>query len=194
MGLDFHVTTRMRSVGNINVFYIKGNKRETMRLFGFPDDMLNLVNPDAVISIKMDMDAETPSGFGFTHGYRTSPFNYSVTILDKPSLFAAKTSAVISRHWKNRVKGRDLFDFEWYVNNNTPLNTTYLINNLLREGKIPSPDASKDDLLNIMKERFDSIDYNSALLDLYPFISADKIPNDWSSDHFINLSEKIVFI
>ena len=140
------------------------------------------------------MDAETPDGFGFTHEYKTSPFNYSVTILDKPSLFAAKTSAVISRHWKNRIKGRDLFDFEWYIDNNTPLNTVYLINNLMREGKISSPDASKDDLLLIMKERFDSIDYDSAILDLYPFVDADKIPSNWSSDHFTDLAKRIVFI
>ena len=194
MGLDFHVTERMRSTGNIKIFYVKGNKRDTMRLFGFPDDMLNLVNPDAVISIKMDMDAETPEGFGIIHEYKTNPFNYRVTILDKPSLFAAKTSAVISRHWKNRMKGRDLFDFEWYINNNTPLNTVYLINNLLREGKVSSPDVSNDELLTIMKERFDSIDYDSAMLDLYPFVDLDKIPDNWSPDHFIDLSKKIVFV
>ena len=194
MGLVFHVTTRMRNSGNINIFYVKGNKRDTMRLFGFPEDLLDLVNPDAVISIKMDIDAETPEGFGFTHEYKTSPFNYSVTILDKPSLFAAKTSAVISRHWKNRTKGRDLFDFEWYINNNTPLNTIYLINNLLREGKISSTNASKDEILTIMDERFDSIDYDSAILDLYPYVDVDKIPNNWSPDHFIDLSRKIVFI
>ena len=194
LGLDYHVTSRMRSTGNINVFYVKGNKRDTMRLFGIPDDMLNLINPDAVISIKMDMDAETPEGFGFTHEYKTSPFNYRVTILDKPSLFAAKTSAIISRHWKNRTKGRDLFDFEWYISNNTPLNTVYLINNLLREGKVPSPDVSKDDLLAIMRDRFNSIDYDSAMLDLYPFVDLDKIPDNWSPDHFIDLSKKIVFV
>ena len=194
MGLDFNVTARVRNAKNINIFYVKGNKRDTMELFGFPEDMLNLVNPDAVISIKMDMDKETPDGYGFVHEYKTSPFSYSVTILDKPSLFAAKTSAVISRHWKNRTKGRDLFDFEWYINNNTPLNTVYLINNLLREGKITSSDTSDDELLTIMKERFDSIDYDSAILDLYPFVNSDKIPNNWSPDHFINLSKKIVFI
>ena len=194
MGLDFHVTTRTRNASNINIFYVKGNKRDTMKLFGFPEDMLNLVNPDAIINIKMDMDTETPEGFGFTHEYKTSPFNYSVTILNKPSLFAAKTSAVISRHWKNRTKGRDLFDFEWYIKNNTPLNTVYLVNNLLREGIISSSDTSEDELLTVLKERFESIDYDSAILDLYPFINYDKIPNNWSPDYFINLSKKIVFI
>lgn len=194
LGLEFNVNIRPRDSSNINIFYIKGNKRDAMKAFGSPEDMLNLVNPDAVIKIKMDMDTKTPEGFRLTHEYKTTPFNYSVTILDRPSLFAAKTSAVLCRHWKNRTKGRDLFDFEWYINNNTPLNTVYLINNLLREGKIESPDSSKDELLTIMKERFDSIDYDSALLDLYPYIDLDKMPNNWSPDHFIDLTKKIVFI
>ena len=32
-----------------------------------------------------------------------------------PDLFAGKIHALVYRVWKNRVKGRDWYDFEWYV-------------------------------------------------------------------------------
>ena len=113
--------------------------------------------------------------------------------MDKPSLFAAKTSAVISRHWKNRIKGRDLFDFEWYINNETPINTTYLVNNLCREGLLNERSTTVD-ILEILKKRFESIDYDSALSDIRVYVDKKDIPQNWSPEHFIDLSKKIVFI
>ena len=43
--------------------------------------------------------------------------------LTLPHLFAGKIHALVFRNWKQRVKGRDWYDFEWYVNlpiQNTP--------------------------------------------------------------------------
>lgn len=194
LGLDFQMIPRKKRSENISGYYVEGNTSKTMNTFGLPDSISKAVDVNAKIRIKIDIDTDTPDGFGLKHDFRTTPFNYGITTLDKPSMFAAKTSAVISRHWKNRMKGRDLFDFEWYINNNTPLNTVYLINNLLREGKVSSSDVSNDELLTIMEERFDSIDYDSAMLDLYPFVDLDKIPDNWSPDHFIDLSKKIIFV
>lgn len=43
-----------------------------------------------------------------------------------PDLFAGKMHALIYRVWKNRVKGRDWYDFECYVRHNVPLDFTHL--------------------------------------------------------------------
>jgi hypothetical protein len=34
-----------------------------------------------------------------------------------PGLFAGKMHALMFRKWRNRVKGRDWYDFEWYISN-----------------------------------------------------------------------------
>lgn len=34
--------------------------------------------------------------------------------------------ALVYRAWKNRVKGRDWYDFEWYVRHNVPLGFAHL--------------------------------------------------------------------
>ena len=43
-----------------------------------------------------------------------------------PNLYAGKMHAVLCRKWKTRVKGRDWYDFEWYVKRNTSLNLEHL--------------------------------------------------------------------
>ena len=194
LGLEFHVSSRIRKESNITGYKVKGNASDTMIAFGFQKEILDALNPDAVISIKIDVDVDTPKGFGIDHKFKTYPFNYGTTLLDKPSLFAAKTSAVITRHWKNRIKGRDLYDFEWYIRNGTPINTVYLINNLQREGIVSDNDITRDELVEILRNRFDSIDYHSAIDDLYPFIDNKKIPQNWSSNHFNDMIEMMKFV
>ena len=193
LGLDFRMIPRKKRSDNIAGYYVEGNTSKTMRTCGLPDSISNAVDVNAKIRIKIDIDTDTPEGFGLEHEFRTIPFNYGVTILDKPSLFAAKTSAVISRHWKNRIKGRDLFDFEWYINNKTPVNTTYLINNLRRD-ELLNKESTEDDILEVLRDRFESIDYGSALSDIRTYVDVNDIPQNWSPDHFIDLSNKIVFI
>ena len=193
LGLDFQMIPRKKRSDNISGYYVEGNASKTMRVFGLPDSISRAADVSAKIRIKIDMDTDTPNGFGLEHMFRTTPFNYGVAILDKPSLFAAKTSAVISRHWKNRIKGRDLFDFEWYIRNEIPINTTYLVNNLCREGLL-NEDSSKDEILKVLEGRFESIDYDSAMSDIRVYVDVKDIPQDWSPDHFINLSKKIEFI
>ena len=193
LGLDFQMIPRKKRSDNISGYYVEGNRSKTMKTFGLPDSISDAVDVNAKIRIKIDIDTDTPEGFGLKHEFRTTPFNYGVTILDKPSLFAAKTSAVISRQWKNRIKGRDLFDFEWYINNRTPINTTYLINNLCRGGLLKE-ESTEETILEILKNRFESIDYDSALSDIRIYVNVNDIPQDWSSDHFIDLAKKIEFI
>jgi hypothetical protein len=51
--------------------------------------------------------------------FRLLPTPYSVKIYDKASLFSGKIHAVIFRSWKARVKGRDLYDFIFYLSRKT---------------------------------------------------------------------------
>ena len=43
-----------------------------------------------------------------------------------PDLFAGKIHALVYRGWKKRVKGRDWYDFEWYIRHNVPLDFAHL--------------------------------------------------------------------
>ena len=181
-----------RQSRNIKSCQVVGKTVDILTTFGFNDRLIASVDSKSKIRIKMDIDLEVPDGYILDHRLRDYPFHYSATLLDKPSLFAAKTSAVICRHWRNRVKGRDFYDFEWYINNSCPMNRTYLANNLMREGLVDEPYISKEKLLEILRNRFETVDLDSALDDISAFVRLDKI-HDWSPEHFINLSERIRF-
>jgi len=192
LGLNYAITKVRRGDGNTTGCYIEGNAVETLSLMGYDENILKQIHPNMHLKVKMDVDLDTPSGYRLEHFYKTYPFQYGATLLDLPSLFAGKTSAVITRHWRNRTKGRDLYDFEWYISRQVPVNTRYLESNLMREGLVKESELNRDTLLSILEERFNKIDYNSGLEDLRPFLPKSRIPTDWSPEHFIELSKKII--
>ena len=75
----------------------------------------------------------------------------------------------------------------------TPINKTYLVNNLCREQVLSSYEIEDCELLSIIAERFDNVDYGSAIADLFPFVKKELLPTDWSSEHFRKLTESLTF-
>ena len=70
-------------------------------------------------------------------------------------LFAGKMHALVYRAWKNRVKGRDWFDFEWYVCHNVPLDLAHLAERCNQfNNEVITPELFKDKL----KERLSKAD------------------------------------
>lgn len=67
------------------------------------------------MKIKIEVDRQPPLGFSTEMKLLTRPFSFYVKCFDKPSLFAGKMHALLFRKWKNRVKGRDWYDLEWYI-------------------------------------------------------------------------------
>ena len=59
---------------------------------------------------------------------------FNIRTMTLPNLYAGKMHALLFRNWKTRVKGRDWFDFEWYVKNNIPLNLDHLCQRMKENG------------------------------------------------------------
>ena len=60
----------------------------------------------------------------------------NVIVLDESSLFAGKLHAIICRNYKNTVKGRDYYDFLFYIRKRVKPNLNYLRNKLIESGNI----------------------------------------------------------
>lgn len=84
------------------------------------------INANEVIKIKFEIDTEPPAFATFENKYRLLPSPYQVKLYDTPSLFAGKLHAVICRSWKNRIKGRDLYDYVFYLAHNASVNLDHL--------------------------------------------------------------------
>jgi len=74
------------------------------------------------IKIKIEVDTDPPLNFETENLLLSKPFSFYVNCFTLPNLFAGKMHALLFRKWKNRVKGKDWYDMEWYIRNGVELN------------------------------------------------------------------------
>ena len=109
-----------------------------------------------------------------------------------PSLFAGKIHAVICRSWQNRIKGRDLYDYVFYLSRNAAVNQKHLRERLIDSGYIADDaECSLNEIKKMLNERFDSIDFKQARRDVEPFIKDTSVLDIWSSDFFRQITENL---
>lgn len=185
-GLNVQVEKRDKAhASDIHSAFLKGNTREHLLLF-YPDfDATSGVAADEKLKIKFEVDVNPPAFAGFRRAYRLLPAPYEVNLYDEPSLFAGKIHAVLCRGWRNRVKGRDLYDYLFYLSRATPVNLPHLSARLVQTGHLAEGERwGVEDLQAALCDRFSAIDFDDARRDVEPFI-ADTRPLDlWSEDFF----------
>jgi predicted nucleotidyltransferase component of viral defense system len=83
------------------------------------------------LQIKLEIDTHPPLGSHYELKYLDFPLPYSVRTQDLPSLFASKCHALLCREY---IKGRDWYDFIWYVARKTSINAELLSQALAQAG------------------------------------------------------------
>lgn len=121
------------------------------------------------------------------------PFSFMPRCYKIPDLYAGKMHALLFRKWKNRVKGRDWYDFEWYVRNNHALNFNHLQQRIHQFGSLKEEDINKDKFKDLLKEKISQTNINKVKTDVSPFIKNQKEMSIWSTDHFLGLVDMIRF-
>lgn len=193
LGLDFEVSKKEKSRdSNIDSAFMKGNTKETfISIYPNTDDFKHIIHNEKII-IKFEVDVNPPQYARTEIKYRLLPFPYQVRVYDQESLFAGKIHAVIARSWKNRVKGRDLYDYLYYLGLNTKVNLKHLEARLKQTQTIEEDiELTKEMLIKILKQRFEHIDYEQAKRDVRPFISDPSRLDLWSIDFFQSVTESI---
>lgn len=185
-GLNVSISEKKKiKDSNIRSAFLKGNTKEHMLLFYADEKLATNVAQNEAIKIKLEIDVNPPEYAGFEHKYRLLPVPYEVNLYDMPSLFAGKLHAVICRAWQSRIKGRDLYDFVFYMSRSTPVNLKHLRQRLIDSGFITEGvECSLDELKQMLNDRFDSIDFEQAKQDVEPFIRDISVLNVWSADFF----------
>lgn len=97
------------------------------------------------------------------------------------------------RKWKNRVKGRDWFDFEWYVRQGHALNLDHFAERARQSGDWSDEELSIDRFRQLLGKRIDTLDVTSALKDVERFVPEPTALNIWSQDYFHQLANMIRF-
>jgi hypothetical protein len=90
------------------------------------------------------------------------------------------------------VKGRDLYDYVFYLTNNATVNLKHLSARLKQSGYIDdNATLTIDDVKNMLVERFEKIDYEQAKQDVLGFVSDKFQLDNWSAEFFISITKLI---
>lgn len=145
---------------------------------------------DKSIKIKIEVDTQPPLNFRTEQKLLLQPHSFMTRCFTLPDLFAGKMHALIYRSWKNRVKGRDWYDFEWYVRHNIPLGFTHLAERTLQFNN----EVIERDMFKVqLKEKLATANMNQVKNDVLPFVKNPKELDIWSNNYFVQLVDMMRF-
>ncbi|MGM0632939.1 MAG: nucleotidyl transferase AbiEii/AbiGii toxin family protein [Pseudomonadota bacterium] len=143
-------------------------------------------SPARKIRIKLEIDVHPPKGSGFEYSYLDFPLDFEVCHQDLASNFALKLHALLCRPW---VKGRDWFDFNWYIRQRIKPNLPLLENALAQTGPWASV-APRVDIQWVgiaLRQRIEEIDWREAKMDVRRFLATQELPglDLWNARFFM---------
>ena len=145
---------------------------------------------DKSIKIKIEVDTQPPLNFRTEQKLLLQPHSFMTRCFTLPDLFAGKMHALVYRGWKNRVKGRDWYDLEWYVRHNVPLDFAHLAE---RVSQFNNVEIRQEEFMAQLKERLLSANINQVKSDVLPFVRNPKELDIWSNDYFVQLADIMKF-
>ena len=145
---------------------------------------------DKSIKIKIEVDTQPPLNFRTEQNLLLQPHSFMTRCFTLPDLFAGKMHALVYMGWKNRVKGRDWYDFEWYVRHNVPLDFAHLAE---RVRQFNNEEIGQEAFMAQLKDRLASTNINQVKNDVLPFVRNPKELDIWSNDYFVQLADMMKF-
>lgn len=192
-GLELEVTTKIKQVDTpIESAFAKLNTYQTFINLKFDANMSNRLHKDEVIKVKFEVDCNPALGFKTESRWVDLPEFASVSVLDESSLFAGKLHAILCRTYKNNVKGRDYYDFLFYISKRVSPNLEYLKNKLIDTGKINEDDDFNIEILKeMLLKKFNSIDFNQVKIDASKFLFKNEDLSFYSKELFIDMLNRL---
>jgi predicted nucleotidyltransferase component of viral defense system len=149
------------------------------------------VHGERTLKIVIEIDTLPPSGFSTEEKHLLEPFPFSVRCFGLQDLFVGKMHALLFGNRKIRVKGRDWFDFEWYVRKEIPLDLAHFINRAFQSGHLKEAHLSELNFRQLLNNRIELFDVASARKDVSVFMKDAEVLKIWSRDYFRHLAEQM---
>ena len=191
-GLNLSITEKEKTKdSNIMSAFLKGDTKEHILIF-FPNENMQNTTSLKNIKIKFEVDINPPSGAKYDLKYKLLPSPHQVKLYDEASLFAGKIHAILCRNWNYRTKGRDLYDYIFYLSKNISVNLELVKEKLIDSNVLKGNDNFD---INVLKEmltaKFNEINYNDAKEDVIAFIEDKDSLNLWTKEFFIEITKNL---
>lgn len=193
VGLNFEVKEKIKTRdSNIKSAFLKGNTKEHILTFYENSTDANIINKDEVIKIKFEVDINPPVGATYETKFGLLPSPYQVRLYDMGSLFAGKIHACLCRNWKSRVKGRDFYDYVFFLSMGAKVNLDNLKAKLVQSNYIKEDfNLTIETLKELLNERFANMDFIQAKEDVLPFVRDKSKLDLWSKEFFIEITKNL---
>ncbi len=146
------------------------------------------LSKQAHIKIKVEVDTVPPIGFETEEKLLLRPFSFYVKCFTLPHLFAGKMHALLFRKWKENVKGRDWYDFEWYVKKSIAMNLNHFVERAYGSGDLVEEKLTEQQFRKLLTSRINSVDIEKVKADVVRFIPDGTKLDIWSKKYFNDLS------
>lgn len=151
------------------------------------------VRSNKTLKIKIEIDRQPPLHFNTEEKLLLRPFSFYVKCFTKPSLFAGKMHALLYRKWKNRVKGRDWYDLEWFIKKGIPLDVNHFLTRAKDTNDWEYDSISDEQIIALLEAKIKSVSFSGIKEDVVRFIQNDDVLAIWSPAYFKDLVGKIKF-
>lgn len=203
---QFHWEPYIDAIKKVFVLYnihpeIKDRSKESstiQKLFLKDNSIGKIINLDfhhharRKLLIKLEIDTNPPGGSQQEIKYLDFPIDYAINCQDLSSNFAGKCHALLCSAYE---KGRDWFDFGWYVSNNTPVNLIFLENAINQQGPWAGKNikVTNDWIIQSLEEKIATIDWKNAKLEIQRFVNAEYQDSIqlWSQNFFLGKTKKM---
>lgn len=191
-GLNLSISKREKTKdSNIMSAFLKGDTKEHILIF-FPNENMQNATSLKSIKIKFEVDINPPAGAKYDLKYKLLPSPHQVRLYDESSLFAGKIHAILCRNWNYRTKGRDLYDYIFYLSKNTRVNLELVREKLIDSNVLKREDIFDLDILKgMLNDKFNEINYTNSKEDVITFIEDKDSLNIWSEEFFKEITKSL---
>jgi predicted nucleotidyltransferase component of viral defense system len=150
------------------------------------------------IKIKLELDVLPSDHQVFVQAQVQSAFSVTVKAHDLSTCMGQKIHAVLCRghfYGMDIIKGRDLYDLEWYLEKGIKPNVKNLKECLVRGGPWKDHKLTIDNawIVNAIQTSVETKDFASILEDLKPLVDSaqfEGVSHRWTKDHFSKLTRE----
>lgn len=186
--LEFDVIDRSQADRAVKMAFLKDSSFGKVFIFTHPRGP----SDKQTIKIKLEIDTNPPMGSEFEKNFINFPYAFSIVSQDLPSLFASKCHALLCRPF---IKGRDWFDFVWYVSKKIVPNYVHLTQAINQAGpwKKQNIKVTKSWLIESLTEKIEKIDWVNAKHDAENFLREQERERlrVWDTDFFLAMVKEL---
>jgi predicted nucleotidyltransferase component of viral defense system len=193
IGFEATAEPRQKSVqGGVESAFVKIDTLKAMLQIQAPALIAGRIHRDARIKIKVEVDIDPPAFARHEVRSLLVPIPIHVRLYAPSSLFAGKMHALLCRSWKSRVKGRDFYDFLWFLGMDIPCDIKHLKERMVQSGHFQNTEKlDRKRLLQLLKDKFGKVDFKQAAQDVLPFIADRQSTTLWSARFFIDAAQQV---